>query len=157
MESGLGADDGKRGSGEQEVEEEEEEEHVDLTPVSSSSSSTEKVSKRETHLPETTQQRATEGSQGEASSREEESDGWEGGSEAGSGGTDILQLVIERRLGCRLPEDQETGYHTDSTPDRGASDTEQDTRAGEGNTTASSGVCVCIYVCLTVRDTVFVQ
>ncbi|XP_076138604.1 PHD finger protein 13-like [Alosa pseudoharengus] len=122
METSFSAD-VKRGSGAEEVKEE----PVDLTRVSS----TENVTKAE---PEA--QPPGEGNRVEAP-KEEESDGWEG-SEAGSGGTDILRLVIERRLGSRLPEDQETGYHTDSTPDRSASDNEQDTRTEEGNTTAGS-------------------
>lgn len=76
----------------------------------------------------------------EGATKGEESDGWDG-SEPCSGNTDILRLVMERRLhGGHLPEDQETGYHTDSTPDRGSSDTEQDTRAGAG-TSLSRPAC----------------
>ena len=135
METTLSAD-VKRGSGEEELVEEPVDEPVDLTRVSG----TEKVTKEEPCLSEA--QQRSEGSRAEAS-KEEENDSWEG-SESGSAGTDILRLVIERRLGNRLPEDQETGYHTDSTPDRVASDTEQDTRAGERNTAASSGVCACM-------------
>lgn len=125
----------KRGSGAEEVKEE----PVDLTRVSSP----ENVTKAESKV-----QPTSEGSQAEAP-KEEESDSWEG-SEAGSGGTDILRLVIERRLGSRLPEDQETGYHTDSTPDRSASDNEQDARTEEGNTTVSSGVSLCLSLCFSV-------
>lgn len=123
--------DEKRGSGAEEVKEK----PVDLTRVSSM----ENITKAESKV-----QQTSEGSQAEAA-KEEESDSWEG-SEAGLGGTDILRLVIERRLGSRLPEDQETGYHTDSTPDRSASDNEQDTRTEEGNTTVSSGLSVCLSV-----------
>ncbi|XP_028856862.1 PHD finger protein 23B-like isoform X2 [Denticeps clupeoides] len=71
---------------------------------------------------------------------EEERENWEG-SEGGSGETDLFRLVMEKLMGGRLAEDQETGYHTDwegSTPDRGGSDAEQDHHAGDGNTTASS-------------------
>lgn len=130
METSCDAD-MKRGSGAEEVKEE----PVDLSRVTS----TENVTKAESKV-----QQTSERSQAEVP-KEEESDSWEG-SEAGSGGTDILRLVIERRLGSRLPEDQETGYHTDSTPDRSGSDNEQDTRTEEGNTTVSSGECV--FVCL---------
>ncbi|XP_036393480.1 PHD finger protein 13-like [Megalops cyprinoides] len=65
---------------------------------------------------------------------------WEEGDSEG-GATDILRLVMERRLGGQVPDDQETGYQTDgasSTPDRGGSDTDQDMRTVDGNTTASS-------------------
>ncbi|XP_063061630.1 PHD finger protein 13-like isoform X2 [Engraulis encrasicolus] len=145
---GLSPDDLKRGSTKQEVKEEGEE-SVDMTASINSSSSMEKVIKRESRVPETTQQRSESGGGGggegetSSSSREEESDGWEeGGSEAGSGSggtTDFLQLLIERRLGRRLPEDQETGYYTDSTPDRVASDNEQDgPRTRGANTSADS-------------------
>ncbi|KAI1893853.1 hypothetical protein AGOR_G00127940 [Albula goreensis] len=78
---------------------------------------------------------------------EEEEDGgrlvkkevWEEGE---GGATDILRLVMEKRLRAHVPDDQETGYHTDwasSTPEQGGSDTDQDIRPNDGNTTFSSG------------------
>ncbi|XP_064157345.1 PHD finger protein 13-like isoform X1 [Anguilla rostrata] len=83
----------------------------------------------------------------EAKAEEGESEGrlvgketWEEGESEG-GATDILRLVMERRLTGRVPDDQETGYHTDwasSTPEQGGSDTDQDARATDGNTAASS-------------------
>nr|XP_015216856.1 PREDICTED: PHD finger protein 23-like isoform X1 [Lepisosteus oculatus] len=57
------------------------------------------------------------------------------------GNSDILRLVMDGTPRGTVPEDQETGYHTDwdgSTQDQGASDTDQDTRPGDCSTTVGS-------------------
>ncbi|XP_066565158.1 PHD finger protein 13 isoform X2 [Amia ocellicauda] len=69
---------------------------------------------------------------------EEEESSWDS---VASGNTDILRLVMEGGTGEGKAEDQETGYHTDwdgSTLDHAGSDTDQDTRPGDSNTTFSS-------------------
>ncbi|KAJ8368103.1 hypothetical protein SKAU_G00081310 [Synaphobranchus kaupii] len=79
-----------------------------------------------------------EGEGGESEGRLVRKETWE---KSEGGASDILRLVMERRLTRNVPDDQETGYHTDwasSTPEQVGSDTDQDARAADGNTTINS-------------------
>ena len=137
----------ERPSAEQEVKSE----PGDLTAVSRTGQEVGVIPQEEEELEKQNQRMAKDRCSEEKTEDEEEEEGgesegrlagketWE---ESQGGATDILRLVMERRLKGRVPDDQETGYHTDrasSTTEQGGSDTEQDPRATGRNTAICSG------------------